>query len=105
MKELKEVGKDDKTSGVKAVPKNEGDLRSLHGTIQGPVGTCYEVSRLRCVALRHDPFKCSLVRSLFRSWAPVFVALIVSSVSSLPTNLVLFFQERHKIITSSNTID
>jgi ubiquitin-protein ligase len=46
MKELKEVSKDDKTSGVKAVPKTEGNLRSLKGTIQGPVGTCYEVRSL-----------------------------------------------------------
>lgn len=42
MKELAEVGKDDKTSGVKANPVNEGDLRHLKGTVQGPLGTCYE---------------------------------------------------------------
>ena len=41
-KELAEVGKDDKTSGVKAVPKSSGNIRSLRGTIQGPLGTCYE---------------------------------------------------------------
>ena len=41
MKELQEVGKDD-TSGVKAKPISEGDLRHLTGTIQGPKGTPYE---------------------------------------------------------------
>mmetsp|Transcript_30720 Transcript_30720/g.45498 ORF Transcript_30720/g.45498 Transcript_30720/m.45498 type:complete len:196 (-) Transcript_30720:247-834(-) len=41
-KELLEVGKDDKTSGVMARPVTEGNLRHLKGTIQGPEGTPYE---------------------------------------------------------------
>jgi ubiquitin-protein ligase len=41
-KELQEVGKDDGTSGVIAVPVVPGDLRHLKGTIKGPEGTPYE---------------------------------------------------------------
>ena len=41
-KELLEVGKDDKTSGVQALPVTEGNLRKLRGTIQGPEGSPYE---------------------------------------------------------------
>jgi ubiquitin-conjugating enzyme (huntingtin interacting protein 2) len=41
-KELAEVGKDDGTSGVKALPVNPDNLRALKGTIKGPDGTPYE---------------------------------------------------------------
>ncbi|KAG7373836.1 ubiquitin-conjugating enzyme [Nitzschia inconspicua] len=41
MKELAACREED-TSGVQAKPVTEGDLRHLHGTIKGPVGTCYE---------------------------------------------------------------
>ena len=41
-KELAEVGKDDKTSGVKAVPVQPDNPRVLKGTIKGPEGTPYE---------------------------------------------------------------
>jgi ubiquitin-conjugating enzyme (huntingtin interacting protein 2) len=41
-KELQEVGKDDKTSGVMASPVTPGNLRHLKGTIKGPEGTPYE---------------------------------------------------------------
>jgi ubiquitin-conjugating enzyme (huntingtin interacting protein 2) len=41
-KELLEVGKDDGTSGVRAEPVTEGNLRKLRGTIQGPSGSPYE---------------------------------------------------------------
>lgn len=41
-KELSEVCKDDKTSGVKAVVLDEKNNRHLLGTIQGPTGTPYE---------------------------------------------------------------
>ena len=41
-KELKEVSKDDKTSGVKAVALEGGNNRLLLGTLSGPSGTPYE---------------------------------------------------------------
>ncbi|KAI2500010.1 hypothetical protein MHU86_6588 [Fragilaria crotonensis] len=41
-KELSEVGRDDATSGVKAVPVRPDNLRVLIGTIKGPEGTPYE---------------------------------------------------------------
>ena len=41
-KELSEVGRDDATSGVKAVPVTPDNLRVLVGTIKGPEGTPYE---------------------------------------------------------------
>ena len=41
-KELIEVGKDDETSGVKAVPMNPDNPRRLKGTIKGPEGTPYD---------------------------------------------------------------
>lgn len=40
-KELAEVGKDD-TSGVKATPVVDGNLRHLLGSIKGPEGTVYD---------------------------------------------------------------
>jgi ubiquitin-conjugating enzyme (huntingtin interacting protein 2) len=41
VKELQEVGRDDK-SGVMAVPVAPGNLKHLKGTIKGPEGTPYE---------------------------------------------------------------
>lgn len=40
-KELAEVGKEDKTSGVRAVVVNDRNPRHLKGTITGPEGTPY----------------------------------------------------------------
>lgn len=42
-KELAEVGKVDKSSGVSAAAAGDGsDLRHLKGKINGPESTCYE---------------------------------------------------------------
>ena len=40
-KELKEVAKDD-SSGVKAAPVDESNIRHLKATVQGPSGTPYD---------------------------------------------------------------
>lgn len=70
-KELKEVGKDDKTSGVKAVPLSD-DLRSLKGTIQGPEGTCYEggVFDIDIQIPKQYPFEPPKMKFLTKIWHP-----------------------------------
>mmetsp|Transcript_47543 Transcript_47543/g.115834 ORF Transcript_47543/g.115834 Transcript_47543/m.115834 type:complete len:196 (+) Transcript_47543:130-717(+) len=72
MKELKEVGRDDKTSGVKAVPKTEGNLRELKGTIQGPVGTCYEggVFQIDISIPKDYPFAPPKMKFTTKIWHP-----------------------------------
>jgi ubiquitin-conjugating enzyme (huntingtin interacting protein 2) len=58
MKELQEVGKDDK-SGVTAKPVSEGNLRHLKGTIQGPEGTVYDggIYEIDIVIPKQYPFE------------------------------------------------
>lgn len=70
-KELKEVGKDDKTSGVKATPLSD-DLRSLKGTIQGPMGTCYEggVFDIDIQIPKQYPFEPPKMKFLTKIWHP-----------------------------------
>ena len=71
-KELTEVGKDDKTSGVKAVPVVAGDLRHLKGTIQGPVGTCYEggVFEIDIQIPKQYPFEPPKMKFTTKIWHP-----------------------------------
>jgi ubiquitin-conjugating enzyme (huntingtin interacting protein 2) len=71
-KELAEVGKDDKTSGVKAVPVTEGNLRHLKGTIQGPQGTCYEggVFEVDIQIPKQYPFEPPKMKFLTKVWHP-----------------------------------
>lgn len=72
MKELAEVGKDDKTSGVKAVPVTEGNLRELRGTIQGPVGTCYEggLFEVDIQIPKQYPFEPPKMKFVTKVWHP-----------------------------------
>ncbi len=71
-KELTEVGKDDKTSGVKAVPVSNGNLTHLKGTIQGPVGTCYEggVFEIDIQIPKQYPFEPPKMKFLTKIWHP-----------------------------------
>jgi ubiquitin-protein ligase len=71
-KELAEVGKDDKTSGVKAVLVTEGNLRHLKGTIQGPIGTCYEtgVFEVDIQIPKQYPFEPPKMKFLTKVWHP-----------------------------------
>mmetsp|Transcript_94355 Transcript_94355/g.141397 ORF Transcript_94355/g.141397 Transcript_94355/m.141397 type:complete len:196 (-) Transcript_94355:95-682(-) len=71
-KELAEVGKDDKTSGVKAVLVTEGNLRHLKGTIQGPLGTCYEggVFEVDIQIPKQYPFEPPKMKFLTKVWHP-----------------------------------
>lgn len=71
-KELSEVGKDDKTSGVKAVPVSEGNLKHLKGTIQGPSGTCYEggVFEIDIQIPKQYPFEPPKMKFLTKIWHP-----------------------------------
>lgn len=72
MKELTEVGKDDKTSGVKAVVVTEGNLRHLKGTIQGPMGTCYEggVFDIDIEIPKQYPFEPPKMKFTTKIWHP-----------------------------------
>lgn len=72
MKELAEVGKDDKTSGVKAVPVTEGNLRELRGTIEGPVGTCYEggLFEVDIQIPKQYPFEPPKMKFVTKVWHP-----------------------------------
>jgi ubiquitin-conjugating enzyme (huntingtin interacting protein 2) len=71
-KELAEVGRDDKTSGVKAVPVTPGNLRHLTGTIQGPMGTCYEggVFEIDINIPKQDPFEPPKMKYTTKIWHP-----------------------------------
>lgn len=71
MKELAEVGKDD-TSGVKARPVIEGNLRHLVGTLQGPEGTVYEggVFEIDITIPKQYPFEPPKMKFMTKVWHP-----------------------------------
>jgi ubiquitin-conjugating enzyme (huntingtin interacting protein 2) len=70
-KELAEVGKDD-TSGVKANPVVDGNLRHLLGTIKGPEGTVYDggVFEIDIVIPASYPFQPPQMKFLTKIWHP-----------------------------------
>merc|ERR1712238_255932 len=70
-KELNEVGKDDATSGVKAVAVTT-DLRQLKGTIDGPIGTCYEggVFNVHIQIPKQYPFEPPKMKFTTKIWHP-----------------------------------
>ncbi|CAB9499634.1 conjugating enzyme E2 [Seminavis robusta] len=72
VKELAEVGKDDKVSGIKAVPVTEGDLRHLKGTIPGPQGTPYEggIFEIDIVLPKQYPFEPPKMKYITKIWHP-----------------------------------
>ena len=72
VKELSEVGKDDKHSGIKAVPVTPGELRHLKGTIPGPQGTPYEggVFEIDIVLPKQYPFEPPKMKYLTKIWHP-----------------------------------
>ena len=72
VKELAEVGKDDKVSGIKAVPVTEGDIRHLKGTIPGPQGTPYEggIFEIDIVLPKQYPFEPPKMKYLTKIWHP-----------------------------------
>jgi ubiquitin-conjugating enzyme (huntingtin interacting protein 2) len=71
LKELKEVTKDD-TSGIKAAPVVEGNLRHLKGTIPGPSGTPYEggVFEIDIVIPKQYPFEPPKMKYMTKIWHP-----------------------------------
>ena len=71
LKELKEVSKDD-TSGIKAAPVIEGNLRHLKGTIPGPSGTPYEggVFEIDIVIPKQYPFEPPKMKYMTKIWHP-----------------------------------
>ena len=71
-KELAEVGKDDKTSGVRAVAVNDKDPKHLKGTIQGPEGTPYEggVFQIDIVIPTQYPFEPPKMKFETKIWRP-----------------------------------
>lgn len=71
LKELKEVSKDD-TSGIKAAPVTEGNLRHLIGTIPGPSGTPYEggVFEIDIVIPKQYPFEPPKMKYMTKIWHP-----------------------------------
>jgi len=72
VKELAEVGKDDKVSGIQAVPVTVGDLRHLKGTIPGPQGTPYEggIFEIDIVLPKQYPFEPPKMKYLTKIWHP-----------------------------------
>ena len=70
-KELKDIA-NDKTSGVKAVPKNPDSLRALKGTIKGPDGTCYDggVFHIDIVVPNQYPFEPPKMKFITKVWHP-----------------------------------
>ena len=70
-KELRDVAKDD-TSGVKAVPKQPGNLRELKGTIKGPDGTCYDggVFHIDIQIPPQYPFEPPKMKFITKVWHP-----------------------------------
>ena len=72
VKELAEVGKDDKVSGIKALPVNPGDFRHLKGTIPGPQGTPYEggIFEIDIVLPKQYPFEPPKMRYITKIWHP-----------------------------------
>jgi ubiquitin-conjugating enzyme (huntingtin interacting protein 2) len=71
-KELAEVGKDDKTSGVRAVPINPDNPRVLAGTIQGPQGTPYEggIFQISIEIPKQYPFEPPKMKFSTKIWHP-----------------------------------
>jgi len=71
-KELEAVGKDDETSGVKAVAIEKGNLRHLKGTIRGPEGTVYEggVFEVDIVIPKNYPFEPPKMKFTTKVWHP-----------------------------------
>eukprot|EP00541_Cyclophora_tenuis_P012007 CAMPEP_0116575406 /NCGR_PEP_ID=MMETSP0397-20121206/19939_1 /TAXON_ID=216820 /ORGANISM="Cyclophora tenuis, Strain ECT3854" /LENGTH=195 /DNA_ID=CAMNT_0004104293 /DNA_START=18 /DNA_END=605 /DNA_ORIENTATION=+ len=71
-KELAEVGKDDKTSGVRALPVNSDNPRQLKGTIQGPSGTPYEggVFTINIDVPKQYPFEPPKMKFETKIWHP-----------------------------------
>jgi ubiquitin-conjugating enzyme (huntingtin interacting protein 2) len=71
-KELAEVCKDDKTSGVKAVVIDEKNNRHLKGTIQGPEGTPYEggVWEIDIDIPKQYPFEPPKMKFITKIWHP-----------------------------------
>jgi ubiquitin-protein ligase len=71
-KELAEVGKDDKTSGVKAVPVNPDNPRILKGTIKGPEGTPYEggIFQINIIIPKQYPFEPPKMNFHTKIWHP-----------------------------------
>mmetsp|Transcript_18872 Transcript_18872/g.28475 ORF Transcript_18872/g.28475 Transcript_18872/m.28475 type:complete len:196 (+) Transcript_18872:216-803(+) len=71
-KELSEVGRDDETSGVKAVPVNPDNPRVLKGTIKGPEGTPYEggVFQIKIDIPKQYPFEPPKMQFDTKIWHP-----------------------------------
>jgi len=71
IKELKEVTKDD-TSGVKASPVVDGQLRHLKASVQGPEGTVYEggVFQVDIQIPNAYPFEPPKMKFITKIWHP-----------------------------------
>lgn len=65
------MGKND-SSGVRAEAVKAGDLRHLHGTIQGPEGTVYEggVFEIDIVIPKNYPFEPPKMKFTTKIWHP-----------------------------------
>lgn len=71
-KELVEVGKDDETSGVRAVIVNDRNPHHLKGTIMGPQGTPYEggVFEIDINIPKQYPFEPPKMKFSTKIWHP-----------------------------------
>jgi ubiquitin-conjugating enzyme (huntingtin interacting protein 2) len=64
--------REDETSGVKAEPISDGNLRELKGTIKGPMGTCYEggVFEIDIQIPKQYPFEPPKMKFTTKIWHP-----------------------------------
>lgn len=70
-KELKEVSKED-TSGVRAFPVSDADMRHLKATVQGPEGTVYDggVFQVDIQIPKQYPFEPPKMKFITKVWHP-----------------------------------
>ena len=93
-KELTEVGKDDKTSGVRALPIDPDNPRVLKGTINGPSGTPYEggVFTIHIDVPKQYPFEPPKMKFDTKIWHPN----ISSQTGAIC--LVGILQHKHRVV-------
>lgn len=88
IKELKEVSKND-TSGVRAAPISEGNLRHLLATVEGPSGTVYEggIFEVNVEIGNQYPFEPPKMKFITKIWHPKYVHNAEENSSKIAASL------------------
>lgn len=105
-KELGEVGKDDGTSGVKAVPVNPDNPRILVGTIKGPEGTAYEggVFSIKITIPKQYPFEPPKMKFDTKIWHPN-ISSQTGAICLVRTFMLSLEEQRLSIYPTSPPVD